>query len=265
MAHHCRDMTTPAKTQDQILDNYKRALAHANGKQYAAETDVDYHNGWFRVRHVNGTESKYRRRQILFFTESLFDSDFDSDAYDRAIEERQEAARRKANQMEVQRQLKANPHPASKAPTQNIRRGFIFNLIVLAVSVGVIWWCTSDLQGSKRKEAVAQEASRKAEQDAWNKKWETEQASRGSADPSTQSRFFPDPNSGFKTVLGILGVGTKLYSKSNYQFYGVVTEIEGGNVEVALADSVSVDDRGAHGYAVWLDRAYITENFVTKK
>ena len=258
-------MTTPSKTPDEIIDDYKRALAHAKGKQYASETDVAYDNGWFCVRHVDGTKSKYRRRQILFFIESLLESEIDTDAYARAIEDRQEAARRKAHQIEMQRQWKARPYPTFKAPTQNVWSGCFFNLIVIAVGVGVIWWCISDMQEGKPKEAAAQAASRKAEQDDWNKNPETEQATRGAASPPSQSRFFPDPDSGFKTVLGNLWVGTKLYRKSDYRFYGVVTDIEGGRVEVALADSVSVDDQGAHGYAIWVDKSYVTGNFATKK
>lgn len=254
-------MARPAKTPKELIADYVRALVHAKGRQYAAETHVDYDNGWFRVQHVDGTESKYRRRQILFFTASLLEADFDGEAYTQAIEERKAAEREKATEIELQRSGARNLILQNTVyrPTHNVWVRSFLSLILTAISLGVLWWCIADWQKEKRKD---QEAKRKEEREEWNRKLE---AAREAASPPSQSRFFPDRDSGFKTALGNLWVGTQLYRKSDYRLFGLVTAVEGDRVEVVLVDSVSLDPNGAHGYAVWFDRSHLTQNCVTKK
>jgi len=115
---------------------------------------------------------------------------------------------------------------------------------------------------AKQKEEAAQEAKRKEkEAEEASRQWKSAMA------PGLPSRrpSVLDPAPGYKTVLGNLTVGTKLYRASDYRPYGIVTAIEWGRVEVALMDTVSVDTGTVRGYAVWVDRSYVTENCVTKK
>lgn len=270
-------MATPAKTPEEVIADYKRALVRAKGEEYAAETDVDYENGWFRVRNVDGTKSSYRRQQILFITESLLEADFDIEAYAHAVDKRKAAERRKSAQIEAQRQLMSRPilqAPAQPALQKLVPDVWVYCLtgfISMAMIAGLIW-AQKDVERmsmhAKQSEYSAKEIEAKLkaeEREEQKRKQEAEYAARAAQNPPSQSRFFPDPDSGFKTVLGDLRIGTKLYRKSGYRFYGVVTAIEWGRVEVALVDSVSINASGAHGYAVWLDRTYVTDNFVTKK
>jgi len=128
-------MATPAKTPKEAIADYKRAIVHAKGKQYAAETEIDHKNGWFRVRHVDGTESRYRRRQILFFTKSLLESDFDSKAYSRAVEERKAAERQKAAQVQVQGQWMHHPISNTQEVSPATLLGALFILAIIGVAI----------------------------------------------------------------------------------------------------------------------------------
>jgi len=115
---------------------------------------------------------------------------------------------------------------------------------------------------AKQKEEAAQEAKRK------EKEKEAEESRRQRTMPPGLPSRRPsvlNPAPGYKTVLGKLNVGTKLYRVSDYRPYGIVTAIEWGRVEVALMDTVSVDTGTVRGNAVWLDRSYVTENCVTKE
>lgn len=156
-------MAAASQTPDEIIKGHKRALTHAKGEKYADETEVEHDNGWFRVRHVDGTESKYRRRQMLFFAESLMETEFDADAYTKAVEDRQAAERQRIQQLEVQRKRASAAQPFNRpqppTPIQNTSAGCFLSVLGLAISIGVIWWLASSWQGGNDRERVTPQPS----------------------------------------------------------------------------------------------------------
>ena len=258
----------------QLIKEYKRALTHAKGEKYAKETRVEYENGWFRVQHVDGSEKSYRKRQLVFFTEALTEEKLDPNAYDEALRQRHQREANKfsipafdadaynravAERFAAAEQIKAlTPRPK---PPQNSLAGCLFGLLGLAFSIGVFWWICSDFEKRSKEAEAAREAKAQAEREEWNRKWEAQRATL----PSTPKLLPAADDPEFKTVLGNIWPGVELYYRTDHRFYGVITDVRAGQVEVALAKTVSLDSRGMHGYAVWLDRSYVTQNFVTKR
>jgi len=58
-------------TEEEIMDAYRGAVAHAKGEQFASMLQVSHAGGWFTVRDLEGTESRYRRKEIVSLTRSL--------------------------------------------------------------------------------------------------------------------------------------------------------------------------------------------------
>jgi hypothetical protein len=258
------------KSPTQLIKEYKRALAHTKGEQYAKEIRVEYENGWFRVQHVDGSEKSYRKRQLVFFTEALSEEKLDPNAYDEAVRQRQQ---REANKFStpafdaeaynrgVAERMAAAGRVRVLSRPQNSFAGCFLGLLALAFSVGVFWWIYADIEKRSKEAEVAREAKARAELEEWNRKWEAQRATL----PSTPKLLPAADDREFKTVLGNIWPGVELYYRTDHRFYGVITDVRAGQVEVALAKTVSVDSRGMHGYAVWLDRSYVTQNFVTKR
>jgi len=68
----------------------------------------------------------------------------------------------------------------------------------------------------------------------------------------------------YKPVLGNLWVGTKLFDKTTYEFFGTVKSIDGKSVEVLVAKSAKVGGGNLSVHSVRYERSEITSNYVTK-
>ncbi len=266
------------ETPKQIIKEYKRALAHAKGKRYSNETGVNYENGWYHVLNVDGTETSCRKRQLLYFAERLLEQELDSAAYDEALSRRRTkpvvqhpAFDAEAYNRDVAERIAAHEQAkiaAQPKPPQVSFAGLLLSLLVIAASIGFIRWGYLDNQEQKQKvetEKQRVEAEREAkartERQKWNPNYEVEHARSPSSPKLLPAADDPE----FKAVLGNVWPGVQLYYRTDHRFYGVITGVEGDKVEVALAQTVSIDSRGAHGYAAWLDRSYVTKNFVMKR
>ena len=261
------------KTPKQLIKEYKCALAHAKGERYAKETRVEYENGWFRVQHVDGSEKSYRKRQLVFFTEALNEEKFDPDAYDQAVRERENREANKPatpafdakayNQAVAERIAAAERAKAIAPRPQNSFVGCFFGLLALAFSVAVFWWIHADSEKQKREAEAAREVREAKERAEYE---EQEKRRRELAPAVTPTRGW-DSDPEYTTVLGKLRPGMKLYYKTTHEFYGFVTDIRWGepSVEVALGKTIDVSSSRVSGYAVWLKRSYVTDNFVTKR
>src|SRR5438045_6325801 len=64
-------MSTECVSTDEIMDAYRAAIEHANGNVFASMLQVSFADGWFKVRDLEGTESRYRKKEILSLTHSL--------------------------------------------------------------------------------------------------------------------------------------------------------------------------------------------------
>lgn len=58
-------------SEEEIMDAYRRAVAHAEGDQFASMLQVSHAGGWFTVRDLEGTESRYRKKEIVSLTRTL--------------------------------------------------------------------------------------------------------------------------------------------------------------------------------------------------
>src|SRR3954466_12854786 len=63
--------TEALESEEQIMDAYRGAVAHAKGDQFASMLQVSHAGGWFTVRDLEGTESRYRKKEIVSLTRSL--------------------------------------------------------------------------------------------------------------------------------------------------------------------------------------------------
>ena len=59
------------ESEEQIMDAYRGAVAHAKGDQFASMLQVSHAGGWFTVRDLEGTESRYRKKEIISLTRNL--------------------------------------------------------------------------------------------------------------------------------------------------------------------------------------------------
>jgi len=64
-------MSTHTIDAEEIIDGYKSAVEHANGHLFASMLKVSHADGWFTVRDLDGTESRYRQKEILSVTREL--------------------------------------------------------------------------------------------------------------------------------------------------------------------------------------------------
>src|ERR1043165_7712406 len=64
-------MSTHTVDAEEIIDGYKSAVEHANGHLFASMLKVSHADGWFTVRDLDGTESRYRQKEILSVTREL--------------------------------------------------------------------------------------------------------------------------------------------------------------------------------------------------
>src|SRR5437764_6417581 len=64
-------MSTECVSTDEIMDAYRAAIEHANGNLFASMLQVSFADGWFTVRDLEGTESRYRKKEIISLTHSL--------------------------------------------------------------------------------------------------------------------------------------------------------------------------------------------------
>jgi len=67
----CTMNTEAVASEEEIMDAYRRAVAHAEGDQFASMLQVSHAGGWFTVRDLQGTESRYRKKEIISLTRSL--------------------------------------------------------------------------------------------------------------------------------------------------------------------------------------------------
>ena len=63
--------TEAVASEEEIMDAYRRAVAHAEGDQFASMLQVSHAGGWFTVRDLEGTESRYRKKEIISLTRTL--------------------------------------------------------------------------------------------------------------------------------------------------------------------------------------------------
>src|SRR3954467_7343352 len=56
---------------EDIITSYRAAVEHANGRLFASELHVSHADGWFTVRDLDGTESRYRQKEIVSLTREL--------------------------------------------------------------------------------------------------------------------------------------------------------------------------------------------------
>jgi hypothetical protein len=264
-----------------LIREYKRALAHAKGERYAKETKVDYENGWFRVQRVDGTEKSYRKRQFVFFTEAFSEEQFDPNAYDEAVRQRQERETNKpsipvfdaaaynravAERIAVGESRTTQQRVISAQYSRSWRFSSLdcfIMLLLFAFTVGVFYWIHADSEKQKREAEAAREAR---ETKARAEYEEREKRLRELAPAVTPARG-RDSDPEYTTVLGKLRPSMKLYYRTTHEFYGFVTDIRWSepSVEVALAKTIDVSSSRVSGYAVWLKRSYVTDNFVTKR
>lgn len=64
-------MSTHVIDAEEVIDNYRAAVEHANGRLFASELKVSHADGWFTVRDLDGTESRYRQKEIVSLTREL--------------------------------------------------------------------------------------------------------------------------------------------------------------------------------------------------
>src|SRR5882762_8763283 len=64
-------MTTHIADSEEIIDAYRAAVQHANGRLFASELQVSFRDGWFTVRDLEGVESRYRKKEIAAVTQDL--------------------------------------------------------------------------------------------------------------------------------------------------------------------------------------------------
>jgi hypothetical protein len=64
-------MSTQCVSTDEIIDAYRAAIEHANGNVFASMVQVSFADGWFKVRDLEGTESRYRKKEIVSLTHNL--------------------------------------------------------------------------------------------------------------------------------------------------------------------------------------------------
>src|SRR5436190_1957090 len=64
-------MSTHVIDAEEVIDNYRAAVQHANGRLFASELKVSHADGWFTVRDLDGTESRYRQKEIVSLTREL--------------------------------------------------------------------------------------------------------------------------------------------------------------------------------------------------
>jgi len=64
-------MSTHVIDAEEVIDNYRAAVEHANGRLFASELKVSHADGWFTVRDLDGTESRYRQKEIVSLTRDL--------------------------------------------------------------------------------------------------------------------------------------------------------------------------------------------------
>lgn len=55
----------------EAITAYKSAVTRVRGKSAASRTSISYSNGWFTVVDADGSTRRLRRRQILFFAETM--------------------------------------------------------------------------------------------------------------------------------------------------------------------------------------------------
>jgi hypothetical protein len=56
---------------EDIITSYRAAVEHANGRLFASELHVSHADGWFTVRDLDGTESRYRQKEMVSLTRQL--------------------------------------------------------------------------------------------------------------------------------------------------------------------------------------------------
>jgi hypothetical protein len=254
-------MHANTQSAEEIIRAYKDAVIRAKGSEYANATEVTHSAGWFWVRHADGTDKKYRHQQLLAFTVALSESEFEPDAYAKAMAARHSADTASARNSE----LMAEWAPATQLTPRLRRSGRRFNWGTFWISIialfggAVVWLLVSGTKGKDR--ATAPNITNQPTIATTD----TQQPVATRSSQMTRSKFFPEPDSGFVTTLANLRPGTELYWRSDFRFYGVVTALKGDRVEVALRDSVSMTKSSMRLDAVWHERSHVTKNFVTKK
>ena len=64
-------MSTHTVDAEEVIGGYKAAVEHANGPLFASELKVSHADGWFTVRDLDGSESRYRQKELLSLTRQL--------------------------------------------------------------------------------------------------------------------------------------------------------------------------------------------------
>src|SRR5216683_161313 len=58
-------MTALPLTPEEIIEAYKAAVQHAKGSLFASMLQVACDGGWFSVTDLEGTETRYRKKEII--------------------------------------------------------------------------------------------------------------------------------------------------------------------------------------------------------
>src|SRR5713101_3956290 len=58
-------MTAMPLTPEEIIEAYKTAVQHAKGSRFASMLRVACDGGWFSVTDLEGTETRYRKKEIV--------------------------------------------------------------------------------------------------------------------------------------------------------------------------------------------------------
>src|SRR6266852_3764828 len=58
-------MTAMPLTPEEIIEAYKAAVQHAKGSLFASMLQVACDGGWFSVTDLEGTEMRYRKKEII--------------------------------------------------------------------------------------------------------------------------------------------------------------------------------------------------------
>ena len=161
----------------------------------------------------------------------------------------------------------------------------LYNILIALTCVLIVVGFQTCQYRAKQREAAEEYERRKASEDRGQQTtgrrkniFQTEAETHrytdthGHAKASPPIVFSPPPSKarsesvtdGYATVAGRLIPSTQLFDKTTHRYFGIVTDLKGGKVEVLLAEGADLRGSKLTARSSWYDRDYITSNFVTK-
>jgi len=112
-------MSTQTIDAEEIISGYKAAAEHAYGSLFASELKISHADGWFTVHDLDGTETRYRQKELVSLTRQLlkepaYKPENLSDIFTEVALARKEETERKASiQQEAPRKNSQTFEPAA--------------------------------------------------------------------------------------------------------------------------------------------------------